>query len=162
MEKATHAPSRRDFLKAGGLALLGSAAAAGAFKATSPVAAFADEVEGAVESQKGIANFETDLYSEVFPTNVRFVPVVDAPTDMDRRGEVAFEMREIGEEELVRTEDVDVLVAGLVLVLVCVLIWKSERFVNADWGAQGVGIVSNQHVPGPHEIFMARCDALAE
>lgn len=52
--------------------------------------------------------------------------------------------------------------AGLVLVLVCVLIWKSERFVNADWGAQGVGIVSKQHVPGPHEIFMARCDALAE
>lgn len=52
--------------------------------------------------------------------------------------------------------------AGLVLVLVCVLIWKSERFVNADWGAQGVGIVSKQHVPGPHEIFMTKCDALAE
>ncbi len=112
MEKAYSAPSRRDFLKAGGLALLGSAAAAGAFSTTSPVAAFADEAEVAAVPEKGIANFETDLYSEVFPTDVRFVPVVDAPTDMDRQGEVAFEMREIGEDELVRTEEVDVLVAG--------------------------------------------------
>ncbi|WP_296013213.1 helix-turn-helix transcriptional regulator [uncultured Adlercreutzia sp.] len=52
--------------------------------------------------------------------------------------------------------------AGVVLVLVCVLIWKSERSVNADWGAQGVGIATNRHEPGPQELFMARCDAMAE
>ena len=55
-----------------------------------------------------------------------------------------------------------VALVGLVLVLVCVLIWKSEAAVNADWGAQGVGIGTNVHEPGPHELFLARCDALAE
>ncbi|MEC4176115.1 helix-turn-helix transcriptional regulator [Adlercreutzia sp. R7] len=63
------------------------------------------------------------------------------------------------DSQLVR---VVVALAGLVLVLVCVLIWKSETAVNADWGAQGVGIGTDEHEPGPHELFLARCDALAE
>ena len=55
-----------------------------------------------------------------------------------------------------------VALVGLVLVLVCVVIWKSEASVNADWGAQGVGIATNVHEPGPQELFLARCEALAE
>lgn len=55
-----------------------------------------------------------------------------------------------------------VALVGLVLVLVCVVIWKSEASVNADWGAQGVGIATNVHEPGPQEVFLARCEALAE
>ncbi|WP_251178828.1 FAD-binding protein [Adlercreutzia agrestimuris] len=152
MEKAISSPSRRDFLKAGGLALLGSAAAAGAFKTTAPLQAYADEAEGAAIPEKGIANFETDLYSEVFPTNVRFVPVVDAPTDMDRQGEVAFEMREIGEDELVRTEEVDVLVAGGGITGVCAALSASDdgktQVLCLEKMSQGRGMFEGMGVTG--------------
>lgn len=47
-----------------------------------------------------------------------------------------------------------VALVGLVLVLVCVVIWKSEASMNADWGAQGVGIATNVHEPGPQEVFL--------
>lgn len=74
----------------------------------------------------GIANFETDMYSDVFPTGVRYIPVVDAPTDMDRQGKVAFELREIGEDEIVRTEETDVLVAGCGITGVCAALSASD------------------------------------
>lgn len=60
------------------------------------------------------------------------------------------------------TARIVIALAGIVLVLLCVLIWKSEASVNADWGAQGVGIETNVHEPGPQELFMLRCDTLVE
>lgn len=51
--------------------------------------------------------------------------------------------------------------AGIVLVLVCVVIWMSEKSVNGDWGASGLSLADRLHVPGPRERFMTRCDDLA-
>ena len=51
--------------------------------------------------------------------------------------------------------------AGIVLVLVCVVIWMSEKSVNGDWGASGLSLADRLHVPGPRERFMSRCDDLA-
>lgn len=50
---------------------------------------------------------------------------------------------------------------GIVLILVCVVIWMSEKTVNSDWGASGISLSDKLHVPGPRERFMARCDAIA-
>ncbi|MEA5019167.1 MAG: helix-turn-helix transcriptional regulator [Gordonibacter sp.] len=50
---------------------------------------------------------------------------------------------------------------GIVIVLLCALIWKSETSVNGDWGASGISLVDKLHVPGPRERFMARCDELS-
>lgn len=50
---------------------------------------------------------------------------------------------------------------GIVLVLVCALIWTSEKSVNGDWGASGISIADKLHVPGPRERFMAQCDSVA-
>lgn len=50
---------------------------------------------------------------------------------------------------------------GIVLVLVCTLIWKSEKSVNGDWGASGISLTDKLHIPGPRERFMARCDELS-
>ena len=123
MEKAQRfAPTRRSFLKASGLALLGSAATAGAFAGAAP--AFADDAPATPE--KGIAHFDADMYAQVFPKEVRYVPVIDAPTDMDRQGNVAFEMRDIAEDELVRTEETDVLVAGAGITGICAALAASD------------------------------------
>ena len=51
---------------------------------------------------------------------------------------------------------------GIVLVLVCALVWTSEKSVNGDWGASGITLDGQLHVPGPRERFMARCESLAE
>ena len=51
--------------------------------------------------------------------------------------------------------------AGIVLVLACVVIWMSEKSVNGDWGASGLSLTDQLHVPGPRERFMTRCDDLA-
>lgn len=128
MEKAKGlTSSRRDFLKASGLALLGSAAAAGAFGAVPTASAYAEgDAAAAAPAEAGIANFETDMYSDVFPTGVRYIPVIDAPTDMDRQGKVAFELREIGEDEITRTEETDVLVAGCGITGVCAALSASD------------------------------------
>lgn len=53
-------------------------------------------------------------------------------------------------------------VLGLVVVGVCVLIWKSEKAVNADWGAAGISLESGEHEPGPRERLIDRCERLAE
>lgn len=50
---------------------------------------------------------------------------------------------------------------GIVLVLLCVLMWKSERSVNGDWGASGISLNNQLHVPGPRERFLSRCDDVA-
>ena len=50
---------------------------------------------------------------------------------------------------------------GIVFVLVCALVWTSEKSVNGDWGASGISLADRLHVPGPRERFMARCDEVA-
>lgn len=46
---------------------------------------------------------------------------------------------------------------GLLLVGACVLIWRSERSVNGDWGASGIDMESGMHEPSPRERLLARC-----
>ncbi|BAK45842.1 helix-turn-helix transcriptional regulator [Eggerthella sp. YY7918] len=59
------------------------------------------------------------------------------------------------------TLTVGITLGGIVLILVCVVIWMSEKTVNSDWGASGISLSDKLHVPGPRERFMARCDAIA-
>ena len=51
---------------------------------------------------------------------------------------------------------------GLVIVGVCVLIWRSEKAVNAGWGAAGISLASGEHEPGPRERLIRRCERIAE
>ena len=51
---------------------------------------------------------------------------------------------------------------GLLLLGVCVGIWRSERAVNADWGAAGIEIESGERVVSPRERLIARCGQLAQ
>lgn len=51
---------------------------------------------------------------------------------------------------------------GLLLLGVCVGIWRSERAVNADWGAAGIEIESGERVVSPRERLIARCEQLAQ
>lgn len=50
---------------------------------------------------------------------------------------------------------------GLVLVAVCVLIWRSEKAVNADWGAAGISLESGVHVESPRERLISSCNRIA-
>lgn len=52
-------------------------------------------------------------------------------------------------------------IGGIVLLLICTLIWMSERSVNADWGASGISLEDSVHVPGPREQLITRCEQLA-
>ena len=49
---------------------------------------------------------------------------------------------------------------GIVLLLLCILIWKSEKSVNDDWGAAGVTIEGNVHTPTEAERIERRADEL--
>ena len=51
---------------------------------------------------------------------------------------------------------------GLLVVGICVLIWRSEGAVNADWGAVGISLESGEHVVGPRERLILRCEQLAQ
>lgn len=53
-------------------------------------------------------------------------------------------------------------VAGIVMILVCTLIWMSERSVNADWGASGISLKDSVHIPGERERIIMRCEQLGE
>lgn len=50
---------------------------------------------------------------------------------------------------------------GIALVLLCVLIWKSEKAVGEDWGAAGVTIEGRVHTPTEAERVARRSDELA-
>ena len=45
-------------------------------------------------------------------------------------------------------------------VLICILIWKSEKSVNDDWGAAGVTIEGSVHTPTEAERIERRADEL--
>ncbi len=51
---------------------------------------------------------------------------------------------------------------GLLVVGACVLIWRSESAVNADWGAAGISLESGEHVAGPRERLILRCEQAAQ
>ena len=147
--------SRRDFLKASGIAMLGAAAAAGAFGVQ---AAHGEELvaPGTGEGQptRGVTNFsETDgMYADVFPQKVRYIPVIDAPTDMRRQGRVAFEMRDIAADEIKRTEDTDVLVAGAGITGTCAALSASDdgttRVLCLEKMTKGRGMFEGMGVTG--------------
>ena len=111
-EQTTHATSRRNFLKAAGFGMIAAAASAGAFNAANPRVAMASDALPATE--KGVTDFSqtAGMYEDVFQVPMRSIPVRDVQTDLDRQGNVAFEMRDFDESEIARTEDTDVLVAG--------------------------------------------------
>lgn len=100
-------PTRRGFLKAAGVSALAAAGAFGLAGCSSQASNTA-----AVKNAGGVGKFNADLYTDVFPVKTRNIPVLDLESDLTRTGNVAFEMRDIPESEIVRTEETDVLVAG--------------------------------------------------
>ena len=117
--------SRRGFIKTAGAGVLAAAAAAGAFGLTGCSAE--QKTSGAITSTGGgVAHFGTDMYVDAFPVPTRSIPVVDAPTDIDRQGPVAFELRTIGNSEIKRTEECDVLVVGAGITGVCAALSASD------------------------------------
>ena len=111
-EQTVHATSRRNFLKATGLGVIAAAASAGAFGAAHPRAALASDALPATET--GVTDFSDTMgvYEDAFQVPMRSIPVRDVESDLDRQGNVAFEMRDFDESEIARTEETDVLVAG--------------------------------------------------
>ncbi len=122
-------PTRRGFLKAAGASVFTLAAAAGAFGLSGCSSSEASSGE-AVSEAAGIGHVNENLYYDVFPQATRMLPVLDVPTDMDRRGTVAFENREIGESEIARTEECDVLVIGAGLTGSCAALSASDEGVG--------------------------------
>ncbi len=120
-------PSRRTFLKAAGASMLGAAAAAGAFGATGKAFAAGEEVTSP-SALKGVTNFSetTSMYSEVFPRPVRYIPVLDVESDIDRQGKVAYEPNDIAESDIKRTEETDVLVVGCGITGSCAALSASD------------------------------------
>lgn len=53
-------------------------------------------------------------------------------------------------------------VIGALIVGVCVLIWRSEKAVNDDWGAAGINLESGERVASPRERMIKRCERMAE
>lgn len=51
---------------------------------------------------------------------------------------------------------------GLFLLALCVAIWRSERAVNADWGAVGIEMESGERIVSPRERLIVRCEQLAK
>lgn len=51
---------------------------------------------------------------------------------------------------------------GMLGILACVLLWRSERAVNADWGAAGIEIESGKRIVSPRERLIVRCEQLAK
>lgn len=71
--------------------------------------------------------------------------------------------RSLQESDLLSSQSflIGTALADIVLVLVCMVIWMSEKSVNGDWGESGLSLADRLHVPGPRERFMTRCDDLA-
>lgn len=155
-------PSRRDFLKVAGASMLGAAAVAGVFDLARP--GVAEASDALPKATGGITNFDTDLYATAFPRDVRFVPVIDAATDMDRQGEVAFEMREFDESEIARTEEVDVLVAGCGITGACAALAASDdgktKVLCLEKMSEGRGMFEGMGVTGGKAMAEAgyECD----
>ncbi len=125
-EQNIHATSRRNFLKAAGFGVLAAAASTGAFSMANPSAAYASDALPATKS--GVTDFSDTMgmYNDVFPVKMRYIPVRDVESDLDRQGNVAFEMRDFDESEITRTEDTDVLVIGAGITGTCAALAASD------------------------------------
>ena len=53
-------------------------------------------------------------------------------------------------------------VVGLVAVVACVLLWRSERAVTSDWGATGIDPASGLQVKSARGLLFERLDDLSE
>jgi DNA-binding CsgD family transcriptional regulator len=51
---------------------------------------------------------------------------------------------------------------GVIMLLLCVIIWMSEKSVNADWGASGINVQTGVKIMSPHEQYLMRCESLGE
>jgi succinate dehydrogenase/fumarate reductase flavoprotein subunit len=111
-EDKESALSRRGFVRAAGVSLLGAAAAAGAFGLSGCASSSTASGGVTVENKGGVGDFNTEIYTDVFPVKTRNIPVIDASSDIVRQGAVAFESRAIAASEIKRTEETDVLVIG--------------------------------------------------
>ncbi len=125
-EQNTHATTRRNFLKATGFGVLAAAASTGAFSLAQQSKAYASDALSTTES--GVTDFSDTLstYTDVFPVKMRTIPVRDMETDIDRQGNVAFEMRDFDESEINRTEETEVLVAGAGITGICAAVSASD------------------------------------
>lgn len=120
-------PSRRSFLKAAGASMLGAAAAAGAFGNAGKAFAVGEEATSP-SAVTGVTDFSETMgmYSDVFPRPIRYIPVLDVESDIDRQGKVAYEPGEIDEGSIVRTEETDVLVVGCGITGSCAALSASD------------------------------------
>lgn len=82
-EQAASGMSRRGFMRAAGVSLLGAAAATGAFGLTG-CAGEAKAAGVTVENKGGCGDFNESIYTDVFPVKTRNVPVLDVESGIVR------------------------------------------------------------------------------
>ena len=147
-----HGATRRSFLKAAGASVLAAAAATGALGIATPRTASARD--GLPTTMKGVTDFNDtmDMYIDVFQTPMRSIPVRDVETDIDRQGNVAFELRDFDESEITRTEETDILVAGAGITGICAAVSASDdgttRVLCLEKMSAGRGIFEGMGVVG--------------
>ena len=84
LAEGTEGLSRRGFMRAAGLSLIGAAAAGGAL---SLAGCSSDNAQGgvAVENKGGCGDFNESLYTGAFPVKTRNVPVIDVESGIVRQ-----------------------------------------------------------------------------
>lgn len=149
-EQNTHGTTRRNFLKAAGFGMLAAAASTGAFSMGNT--AYASDA--LPTTKHGVTDFSdtTSMYTDVFPVKMRSIPVRDVETDLDRQGNVAFEMRDFDESEIARTEETDVLVIGAGITGICAAVSASDdgttQVLCIEKMSEGRGIFEGMGVVG--------------
>ena len=138
-EQAESGMSRRGFMRAAGISLIGAAAATGAFGLTG-CSGEAKAAGVTVENKGGCGDFNESVYTDVFPVKTRSIPVVDADSGIVRQGNVAFELRDIPASEILRTEETDVPVIG------CGLTGSVAAVAGSDDGKTKVLCVEKMNV----------------
>lgn len=83
LAEGTEGLSRRGFMRAAGLSLIGAAAAGGAL---SLAGCSSDNAQDgvAVENKGGCGDFNESLYTDAFPVKTRNVPVIDVESGIVR------------------------------------------------------------------------------
>ena len=151
-------PSRRNFLKAAGAAMLGAAAATGSFSLAGCSSGTAAN-QAVAHVGAGVANWGTSVYGDVFPRDVRYIPVIDAPCETTRQGNVAFVAGEIPESSIRRTEETDVLVCGAGFTGVCAAVSASDdgetKVMCLEKMSEGRGIFEGCAVSGGKKMAEA-------
>jgi len=115
--------SRRGFLKGAGVAAIGALAATSALGMSGCSSSASAEAK---KSSAGIKVEDDSIYTDIFTTATRNLPVLDVPTDMVRQGPVAFEQRIIAASEIVETVECDVLVIGCGITGSCAALAASD------------------------------------